>query len=246
MRLAATALILALSSSVAFAQSAPAAAPATNGTLELSATQAFSKGDYAKALPMLKTLSGTLKDQPDKAGMVAEQIRVCEKNLATPATQPAVAAVSPTAPPAAAPPAAAVAADRTPHPAPKPGEVLDMGIKDLGNFEFDVEAANPTIPTDVQALNGATIKLHGFMIPLDQAENISRFALVPSLFNCCYGQPPQIQHTIIVTCPKGKAVQYCSDEIIVEGKLAVGPIKDDGYITGIFAVETTSVKPAAK
>jgi hypothetical protein len=233
MRFAVSACAVLFSASMVLAGT-PAPAPATNGTLEVSAAEAFNKGDYAKALPMLKSFAATVKDQPDKVGMVQEQIRVCEKNLTAPATQPAAAAAAP------------VAAERTPHPAPKPGEVLDMTIKELGNFEFDVDAANPTIPTDVQALSGATIKLHGFMIPLDQAENISRFALVPSLFNCCYGQPPQIQHTIMVTCPKGKAVQYCSEEIVVEGKLSVGAIKDDGYITGIFAVETTSVKPAAK
>jgi hypothetical protein len=216
----------------------PVAATATNGTLEVRATETFNKGDYATALPMLKTLATTLKDNPDRLGAVQERIRVCEKNLATPAapatTQPAVAAATP----------AATATERTPHPAPKAGETLDLTIKDLGNFEFDDE--KPVIPDDVKALSGSTIKLHGYMVPLDQAENISRFALVPSLFACCYGQPPQVQHTIIVTCPKGKAVQYCSDEIVVEGKLTVDLIKDDGFITGIFAVETTSVKPAAK
>ena len=40
-------------------------------------------------------------------------------------------------------------------------------------------------------------------MPMDQSENITQFALVPSLFGCCYGQPPQIQHGVIVTCPKG-------------------------------------------
>jgi hypothetical protein len=211
----------------------------TDGTLEVRAVETFNKKDYATALPMLKALAATLKDNPDRLGMVQEQIRVCEKNIASPAapaTQPAVAAATP------AP--AATTSDRVPHPAPKKGEVLDMTIKELGNFEFDDE--KPVIPDDVKALSGCTVRLHGFMVPLDQAENISRFALVPSLFNCCYGQPPQVQHTIIVTCPKGKAVQYCGDEIVVEGKLTVDLIKDDGFITGIFAVETTSVKPAAK
>ena len=120
-----------------------------------------------------------------------------------------------------------------------------MPIKELGNFEFDAEHGSP-IPADVKALNGATIRLHGFMIPMDSAESISKFALVPSLFACCFGQPPQIQHTIVVDCPKGKAVSYYPDEIIVEGKLAVDVKKDDGFIVSIFEIETSSVKPAAK
>ena len=134
---------------------------------------------------------------------------------------------------------------RKPHAAPKPGEVLEMAIKDLGNFEYDQEHGG-NIPTDVRKLNGATIRLRGFMIPMDQAENITQFALVPSLFACCFGQPPQIQHTIVVDCPKGKAVGYCPDEIIVEGKLKVEEKKDDGYIVSIFGLDVQSVKPAPK
>ena len=44
---------------------------------------------------------------------------------------------------------------------------------------------------------------------------------MPSLFACCFGQPPQIQHTIVVQCPEGKAVSYFPDEINVEGTAAV-------------------------
>jgi hypothetical protein len=60
------------------------------------------------------------------------------------------------------------------------------------------------LPEDVKALNGAKIRTHGFMIPLDQADNITEFALVPSLFACCFGQPPQVQHTWWCTRPRAK------------------------------------------
>jgi len=88
--------------------------------------------------------------------------------------------------------------------------------------------------------------MSGFMIPLDQADNISNFALVPSLFACCFGQAPQIQHQVIVRTPKGKAVPYFPDEIICEGTLKVEEHKDDGYIVSVFELDVNSVKPAAK
>ena len=84
------------------------------------------------------------------------------------------------------------------------------------------------------------------MIPMDQATNISQFALVPDLFACCFGQPPQIQHTIVVNCPKGKAVSYYPDEIIVEGTLKVAEKRDEGFVVSLFEVEVSSVKPSAK
>ena len=254
---AAPAVALLLSAGVAGAQttrpvSVASAAPVTtpvaaggtaDAALELRATQSFNKGDFAVALPMLQKLESDLRNDPnqaDKLAMVQEQIRVCnrsQKPTAVSGGTPVVATAA-TAPPS-------VDADRKPHPAPKPGQVLELAIKDLGNFDYDPEQNTP-IPADVKALSGATVKLHGYMVPLDQAENVSKFALVPSLFNCCYGQPPQVQHTIVVTCPKGKAVSYYPDEIVVEGKLKVDVIKDDGFIVGIFAIDTTSVKPAAK
>ena len=236
--LAVSAVALFASAALAGAQAPPPAAGGSpDAAIELRATQSFNKGDFAQALPMFQKLESDLRNDPgqaDKLAMVQEQIRVCQRNL--------------TAAPAAAPPAAAAPsgnADRKPHPAPKAGETLDLTIKELGNFDYDPDQNTP-IPADVKALSGHTIRLHGFMIPMDQAENISKFALVPSLFNCCYGQPPQVQHTIVVTCPKGKAVSYYPDEIVVEGKLNVDVMKDDGFIVGIFSVQTSSVKPAPK
>ena len=98
----------------------------------------------------------------------------------------------------------------------------------------------------MKKLSGSRIRVQGFMIPLDQADNISHFALVPSLFACCFGQPPQIQHQIVVHTPKGKAVSYFPDEIVCEGALKVEEKKDDGYIVSVFEMEVSSVKPAAK
>jgi hypothetical protein len=240
MRLTLPTILILISTTFANAQSTRPAIP--NAALELRATQAFNNGDYAEALPMLRQLVADLKSdaaQADKVAMIQEQIHVCQKNTAK--------VVAKTPDPAARPVAAVkpVVASRTPHPAPKAGEVLETTIRDLGNFDYDTVAEN-AIPDDVKALSGTTVRVNGFMIPMDQAENVSKFALVPSLFNCCVGQGPQIQHTIYVTCPKGKTVNYYPDEITVEGKLTVGAVKDEGYIVGIFALETSSVKPAAK
>ena len=69
---------------------------------------------------------------------------------------------------------------------------------------------------------------------------------MPSLFACCFGQPPQVQHTVVCKAPAGKAVSYYPDELIVEGKLKVEEKKDDGFIVSVFEIDVTSVKPAVK
>ncbi len=208
--------------------------------LEQRALQIFNRGEYVKALPLLKRVADAAKDEPTRLGPVQEKIRVCEKAIAS--AQKSQSSVTPAAPADAIPTAPET---RKPHVAPKPGDVSEMTIKELGNFEFDQDHGG-NVPADIKAMSGSKVRLRGFMIPMDQAENITQFALVPSLFACCFGQPPQVQHTIVVNCPKGKAVAYSPDEIVVEGKLAVEEKKDDGYIVSIFQMETSSVKPAPK
>ena len=222
---------------------ASAGTTVSSGELAVRAQQAFNRGEYVTALPMFKKLAADAQGDTLKLGPIQERIRVCERALDALKNNPAAAAAAAAA--ATRPADAQTAEARKPHPAPKDGEVLEMAIKDLGNFEYNQETGG-NIPIDVKALSGSTIRLRGYMIPMDQAENITQFALVPSLFSCCFGQPPQIQHTVVINCPKGKAVTYFPDEILVEGKLAVQEKKDDGYVVSLFEVQAGSVKAAPK
>ena len=166
-------------------------------------------------------------------------------DVASKATTKAQPATKPTTAPTTGPGVKTAAEERTVHKKPKDGEVYALGIQELGNFDYDQEKGG-NIPKDVLALTGTTVRLHGFMIPLDQADKIKQFVLVPDLFACCFGQPPQVQHGVIVNCPEGKAVSYYPEQIVVEGKLKVEEKKDDGFIISIFEIACNSVKPAPK
>lgn len=212
------------------------------GSMDVAANEAFNSGKYAVALPMLQQLATKYKDEPDRLGPVQEKIRVCQSQIAALTNASADTAGGQNA---AAPAVETSAEARKKHEKPKDGEVLALAIQELGNFDYDAEKGG-NIPADVTALTGSKIRLHGFMIPMDQADKITKFALVPSLFACCFGQPPQIQHTIVVNCPQGKSVSYFPDEINVEGTLKVDEKKEDGFIVSVFEMDVTSVKPAAK
>ena len=219
---------------------APASQPAPS-SLEIRAAQAFNAGQYALALPLLQKLEKQYEAEPDKVGPIRERIRVAQQQVEQAARKNNTTVEEILA--AAAP--APTAEQRKPHAPPKAGEVRTMEIKDLGNFEYDADTGG-NIPSDVLALSGSTVRVSGFMIPIDQAENITQFALVPSLFACCFGQPPQVQHTVVCKAPAGKAVGYYPDELVVEGKLKVEEKKDEGFIVSVFEIEVTSVKPAVK
>lgn len=231
------ACILGLSTLVDAQTTRPSSADAADPRLEMRANQSFNRGEYATALPLLQKVAETAKNEPSRLGAIQEKIRVCQKALDALKSAPA-ALPDPTA--------SDIPMDaetRKKHPAPKPGEVVELTIKELGNFQYDDEKGG-NIPADVKQMTGSEIRLRGFMIPMDQAENITQFALVPSLFACCFGQPPQIQHTIVVNCPKGKALAYCPDEIIVQGHLTVQEKRDDGYVISLFEMGADSVKVA--
>ena len=234
--------ILILTFAVQRGFAADATTKPASGTTEAQAVRAFNRGDYAIALPLLQKLATEAKDQPDQLARLQEQIRVCYRNLTPPTVTP------PKADPTGSAPAVNAAEDpdhRVARVRPREGDAIELGIKELGNFRYDPTKGG-TIPDDIKKLSGARIKTRGYMVPLDQAENITEFQLVPSLFACCFGQPPQIQHTLIVHTPKGKAVGYYPEEIIVDGTLKVDEKKDDGYTISLFEIDCNSVKPAPK
>jgi hypothetical protein len=187
--------------------------PANEDRLDYRAARAFDRGDYGAALPLLRRLSDELADKPAKQALAA----AATTQEATPA--------------------------RVAHAAPVPGKILELAIKELGNFDYDAEKGGK-IPEDVKRLSGSKVRLRGFMMPIDQLDKITKFALVPSLFGCCYGAPPQIQHVIIVTCPSGTQAGLTSDEVIVEGTLNVQERKDDGYVVSLFEMAAGSLKAA--
>ncbi len=224
-------ILILLLGSLASAQTTKPAADSTSVPLDVRANNLISRGEFKDALPLLQKLANQSKNDSLKYGRIQEQIRMVERMLETGATsQPSVAIT---------------AEERKPHPAPKPGETRDVNVKELGNFEYDADKGG-NIPADVAALSGMTIRVKGFMIPMDQADSVTSFALVPDLFACCFGQPPQVQHMIVASCPPGKSVTYYPDELVVEGTLKVQEKKEDGFIIGLFEMQVSSVKPTAK
>jgi hypothetical protein len=201
-------------------------------SLEARAQEAFNAGDWAAAVPMLKELREKYADiAPERMGAVDEKIRMAERNLVIGAPPPTVIATAD--------------GERKPHAKPVEKTTYELSIKELGNFDYD-QTAGGNVPEDVKSLSGSKLRVNGYMIPMDQAEAVSSFALVPDLFACCFGQPPQIQHIIIARTPPGRSIAYYPDEIVVEGTLIVDEKKEDGFIISVFEMDVSAVRPAAK
>ena len=240
-------------------------------TLSEKALRAYKAGEYEKALPLFKQMAARpeIRNDMKQLGAVMTYVVDIEQKLKAKAAGGAVANVSVSNKGEAAagggsggevdqsklmaqamafaldqktnPSDPAMGADRVPHQPVKPGEVLTMTIKEMGNFEYDANKGG-ALPADVLALDGARVRLNGYMIPLTQTEKLAEFALVPSLVGCCFGQPPGVQHIVTCHTAKGSAAEFSIDEIEVEGVLRVKVVREQDYTSSIFEVDVTGVR----
>lgn len=83
----------------------------------------------------------------------------------------------------------------------------------------------PTFPTAVQALDRKTVKVQGFMMPLEAGDKQQHFLLsaVPTSCSFCVPAGPEG----LVEVRTKKPVRYTLEPVVVEGQLAV--LTDDPY-----------------
>ncbi|MBW3697439.1 DUF3299 domain-containing protein [Vibrio sp. T187] len=82
-------------------------------------------------------------------------------------------------------------------------------------------------------LNGSTVKIPGFVIPLEgDADKVTEFLLVPYFGACIHVPPPPPNQIIYVKFPKGAPVQELWDVIYVIGTLKTESMSHDLAETG--------------
>ena len=122
-----------------------------------------------------------------------------------------------------------------------PAETIKLKFETLGSWNY-IEGKTP-IPDAVKKLDGQWVELSGFMLPINEIKNISRFIVMQSLWGCCFGQAPAVNHVIVTTMVPGKTVDFFPDPITVTGKFSVGETREEGYLVSIYRLEAISVAP---
>lgn len=98
------------------------------------------------------------------------------------------------------------------------------------------------MPKRVKDLSGKKVLMTGFMLPIDEVQNIKEFLLVQSLWSCCYGSPPDIHGIVRVVMPKGKTTDYFFDPIKIIGTFKVEATVMDGYCVDIYQLHVESLE----
>jgi len=98
------------------------------------------------------------------------------------------------------------------------------------------------MPVRVKELDGKKVLMTGFMLPIDEVQNIKEFLLVQSLWSCCYGQPPDINGIVRVVMPGKKRTDYFFDPLKVIGTFKVEAMVIDGYCVDIYNLQVESIE----
>ncbi|MCB9890102.1 MAG: hypothetical protein H6832_05910 [Planctomycetes bacterium] len=111
------------------------------------------------------------------------------------------------------------------------------------------EADPPTgrVPRRVQALDGKSFALEGYMQPLEYDENdssrVRQFLLTELPVGCCAGHVPRMQDYVLVTMDGEGADVIPLTSCLVEGRFALEPwIDDEGDVLVLFQMRSSRVR----
>lgn len=119
-----------------------------------------------------------------------------------------------------------------PHAPGRPLDPIKLKFNLLGGWTYQ-EGKTP-IPEKVRALDGKRVEITGFMMPINEPQRLTRFIVVQSLWGCCFGQTPAVNHVVVVTMEPGKVVNFYPDPVRVTGVFSVGETREEGYLVSIY------------
>lgn len=136
-----------------------------------------------------------------------------------------------------------VAAERRLRARIKSGQIKDidklLSFQEISSWPF--EGGLKGMPKAVKELDGDKVVMIGFMLPIDEVEDIKEFLLVESLWACCYGQPPDINGLVRVVMKGDRRCDYQFDPILVKGTFKVEETLEDGYCVDVYQLHATEV-----
>ena len=126
---------------------------------------------------------------------------------------------------------------------------LKLGFDRLAAFKFVIPAYDPVanvknpptgegqIPAQVKAWSGKEAVITGFMLPTKlESGKATEFLIMANQMACCFGTVPNMNEWVVVRMPQGTEVIQ-DVPISFYGKLKVGAMFENGYMTGIYAMD---------
>ena len=119
-------------------------------------------------------------------------------------------------------------------------KVVKLTFELLKSWTY-IEKQRTPIPDSIRKLDGQTVEMTGYMMPLSEVKNITQFVLVPFLWGCCYGQPPAVNHIMVVNMTEGQTSNVYNDQVRVRGTFHVGETRQNGHLVSLYTITAQSV-----
>lgn len=87
-----------------------------------------------------------------------------------------------------------------------------------------LDETSAAVPAPIQALQGTTRTIEGYMVPLNEdfmAETVAEFFLVPDPIACIHGPPPPINQVVYVEMTEPVPIDYDFRGVRVTGTLVI-------------------------
>jgi len=95
----------------------------------------------------------------------------------------------------------------------------------------------------VDKLNGQTVRLPGFVVPLDfEAVKITEFLLVPYFGACIHVPPPPANQIVYVKSDEGIEIERLYDAVIIQGTMETAAVASELGHAG-YTLHATDVSP---
>ena len=121
------------------------------------------------------------------------------------------------------------------------GKEVQLTFRTLMAWKFDADR-NPLPPEEVKKLDDRTVRLVGFMYPLQEGADIKYFCLLRTTQTCCYGPRPQYNQYVFVEMEKPTRFHRL-DPVSCVGRFKVEPTPEEGFI---FRMEGKTCKSVAR
>lgn len=167
---------------------------------------------------------------------VSEQASALPTTNAVTASAPAPAAVAPAVPVAGEPGYATAGFDiLSGYNIEISDELLGPVTNNLAEVTAKTEAL---IPEKVRALNQKKVALKGFMLPLKvEGGLVTEMLVMKDQSMCCYGTVPKIHEWVSVKMSEKGVKPLMDQAVTLMGKLHVGEMRENGYLTGIYRMD---------
>jgi hypothetical protein len=133
--------------------------------------------------------------------------------------------------------------------------VVSADFETLAAYSFavpDMTAANhPTvgqaekqIPAVIKGLDGKTVRIRGFMMPVKEVQGkTTEFLITRSQPSCCFSGATEINEFVTVKAPGKGFDTMMDDPVTIQGTLHVGAIVDGGFIVGLYQLDADKLVP---